>query len=1107
MGPRSFWPLAAFWLQLWPKATVRQAVTGCPMEPAPSPKPRQKPKILAAQHYIFSVNALAVKRHVLWPFHATLTDQRLLRSCIGTMIRARRASFFSRSQRFPSGGGRRLGNCGFKGLQTLSQRLRQRFQAGWALGIAGALTLAAAGQQWASASIVVNFAPGVEASPTGLTSSQITGLRAANFNTLVLFSMTVETNGDFYYGGGGGPNILLCTNGVYVGPANWGSLLSQCEASPSSISRIEMCIGGWGDQSFLNIKNLIAANGTGSGTVLYQNLSALKNALALNAMDYDDEYEYNSSSAISFGQMCAAAGMKVTLCPYTNPSYWQAVKSGLGTNVDYVYLQCYSGGQGNDAATWSGYFDGLVPVLPGDWDADSDIGFLDLMHTGAKEGCVGGWFWPNEGNGTVSISTLDYFINLIRAGFGPNIYWQGGAADYDLGANWMGGVVPGAGTNAINDSGSNNVVEINAGDPDWTLNDLWAGDDSGTTGAYVQNGSTVSVGTPGGWVRLGDNSGAVGYYTLNGGTLNATNNFDIGEAGTGVLNVNGGLINIGSAGLFDISDGGTKGVVIQTNGAVNCSAQMWLGENFGTGSYTLSGGELVVHNWVAIGRNGGTGTLIMTGGSLNQNTSGNFVVGTDGGLSDAGDGMVQQSGGTIHVVEQLLIPQENTASVGTYNLSGSGNLIVDDWLAIGRGGAGYLNMSGGAITKTAVNGGNLDLGAGGAQNGGAGTLTQTGGFITNTAEGTWLGEVGNATWNLDGGTDVLGQVYMCINDLGMTATLNLNGGLFRTTGMTNNTPTGDTSILNFNGGVLQAGASNPNFVSGLSQALVMPGGAVIDSQNYSITVAQALLADGGGGGLTKLGTGILTLTGTNTYTGPTVITRGTLDMTGSGQVSQSSQINIMPGTVLNVTGRSDGTLTLNSGQTLTGGGSVDGKLSALTGSTINPGEGIGTLTVQNNVTLGGQLLMELNRTNVQDCDELVSSDGSIGGGGVLTITNAGPPLQLGDTFQLFNKAVTGFNTINLPNVAPYSWANNLAVNGTMQVAAASANPTNIITRVTGNNLVLSWPADHTGWWLQSNTNLAGTNWTDLAGSTATNQVIIPINPTNGGVFFRLMYEP
>jgi hypothetical protein len=37
------------------------SVTGLPLEPAPSPKPCPKPKILAAQRYIFSVDALNLR--------------------------------------------------------------------------------------------------------------------------------------------------------------------------------------------------------------------------------------------------------------------------------------------------------------------------------------------------------------------------------------------------------------------------------------------------------------------------------------------------------------------------------------------------------------------------------------------------------------------------------------------------------------------------------------------------------------------------------------------------------------------------------------------------------------------------------------------------------------------------------------------------------------------------------------------------------------------------------------------------------------------------------------------------------------------------------------
>jgi hypothetical protein len=71
------------------------------------------------------------------------------------------------------------------------------------------------------------------------------------------------------------------------------------------------------------------------------------------------------------------------------------------------------------------------------------------------------------------------------------------------------------------------------------------------------------------------------------------------------------------------------------------------------------------------------------------------------------------------------------------------------------------------------------------------------------------------------------------------------------------------------------------------------------------------------------------------------------------------------------------------------------------------------------------------------------------------------------------------------------------------------NPTNIVFSVMGNQLTLSWAADHTGWTLQAQTNClsAGisTNWFDVDGSSDTNKVIIPIYLTNGSVFYRLVY--
>jgi hypothetical protein len=73
----------------------------------------------------------------------------------------------------------------------------------------------------------------------------------------------------------------------------------------------------------------------------------------------------------------------------------------------------------------------------------------------------------------------------------------------------------------------------------------------------------------------------------------------------------------------------------------------------------------------------------------------------------------------------------------------------------------------------------------------------------------------------------------------------------------------------------------------------------------------------------------------------------------------------------------------------------------------------------------------------------------------------------------------------------------------------NTNPTNIVAVLTGNQLNLSWPADHTGWRLQVQTNSSstglGSNWVDVPGSTSVNSVNFTVDPANGAVFFRMIY--
>jgi len=66
----------------------------------------------------------------------------------------------------------------------------------------------------------------------------------------------------------------------------------------------------------------------------------------------------------------------------------------------------------------------------------------------------------------------------------------------------------------------------------------------------------------------------------------------------------------------------------------------------------------------------------------------------------------------------------------------------------------------------------------------------------------------------------------------------------------------------------------------------------------------------------------------------------------------------------------------------------------------------------------------------------------------------------------------------------------------------------ITAAASGNVLQLSWPANYLGWTLQAQTNAlnigTSSNWNTVSGSTATNQVSVPMNNTTGSAFFRLI---
>jgi autotransporter-associated beta strand protein len=249
-------------------------------------------------------------------------------------------------------------------------------------------------------------------------------------------------------------------------------------------------------------------------------------------------------------------------------------------------------------------------------------------------------------------------------------------------------------------------------------------------------------------------------------------------------------------------------------------------------------------------------------------------------------------------------------------------------------------------------------------------------------------------------------------------TFNLNGGTLSVSGITSANSAG-TRMFNFNGGTLRATSANPSFMNlgaGNVAANVRNGGAFMDTAGFNVVMAQALQHSPIGGdsatdgGLTKLGYGTLTLNGANTYTGPTKVNAGTLELAQA------------------------------------------------------------TLAPDSTVSIASSAVLQLDFATT-----------NIVAGLILNGVSQPPGV---------------YNSATAPSY--------ISGSGTVLVPTAT-NPTNITFVASGTTLQLSWPADHLGWILQSESNLVPANWVDVPGSGSVLSTNLVINPAIPAEFFRLRH--
>ena len=601
---------------------------------------------------------------------------------------------------------------------------------------------------------------------------------------------------------------------------------------------------------------------------------------------------------------------------------------------------------------------------------------------------------------------------------------------------------------------------------------------------------------------------AAGTVVTNGGQLYFDLNQDLTNVAPEALTLGGGTLRRGGANALTF--GGTVSLIADATLSVDGGATLTLTNAAGvTGtnvSLTLAGGS--DGNGYVVGPiNLGTGALTVSGGlwsvaATNTYTGKTFLNGgrlTIPGLAALGPvpgsatpDFVTLNGGV------LTVTNDQTFSGGLRGLTvtgtNAGTLFIQNSSTVtifgDLNGAGTFQKWQGTLVLAGSN-----PFAGTLQVDGGSTTANDG--ITRIASPSAIANVTNivqrnnnsgySTLQLDGtaGSINLPQEFFlnCRN--------NDNPNIQNMAG--NNTISGNL-LLNVGGNrVLFQSDAGLLTISGTNQYV----GAYTAGRTYTFTGAGDILVSGpivdstNGAPISvaKNGAGTTTLSAANTYSNTTTINDGLLLVSGS--INSTGGVSVVGGA-------------------LGGTGTINDNVTVQTGGSLSPGTSIGTLTINGDLAINGNLAFEVNKSQVPSNDvATVSGNLANTGTGILTVSNSGPALVVGNEFYLFNKAVGGGGGLAVTGGGAI-WANNLAVDGSIAVAGTvPTTPTNITHAHIGSTLSLSWPASHLGWILQMQTNAISigisTNWTDVPQSATVTSTNITIDPAIPTMFFRLRY--
>ncbi|MFY7874518.1 MAG: autotransporter-associated beta strand repeat-containing protein, partial [Pirellula sp.] len=514
-------------------------------------------------------------------------------------------------------------------------------------------------------------------------------------------------------------------------------------------------------------------------------------------------------------------------------------------------------------------------------------------------------------------------------------------------------VVGGAGNMTINGVialGTGGVAKDGAGTLTLAGNNTYTGNTSLNVGVMNITGSLTGNGTP----ATGPNL----LYGVN--------------AGNSVVNINGNITNY--LRFQGATNAGSNAAYIQTGGTVNfTSTQVGNPTNvvasagYGymqiTGGSTKAGGRFAPSNGSTT-----TGVMYVGGSGVLDNTTGEWFLMTYSPAAGNGGGramLTVDSGGTFNRVGATNLFGLNMDRSGGYavlNVAGGSVLNSTQAITFGNGTStnitgtsGFLNLAAGTLqiganfrsgnSGTGSTGNNAYLNFAGGTLRAQNTLSDV--IPASAAYQTVRSTVYGPIDNVGTANDYAGGLVVDSNSFNVTFTNPLVGAE-TSYGVTQaNIP--DLTLLPNNSGyigapMVQFAAPTAGGVPASGYA-VMSGGQVTgivitNPGTYQLDETPEITLTGGGGsitpasttplqtlntagGLTKNGTGILTMSGANTYAGPTVINGGTLLLNGTAaSLPTTSAVTVNNGGTLAFTSGSASTLDLGGKALTLNGGSL-----------------------------------------------------------------------------------------------------------------------------------------------------------------------------------------